>query len=120
MLGVHIERIGDLAIVECEGGVVRSEAAFELREAVTSQGDARIIVFDLSEVSAIEGGGLGMLVFVQRWAYDHSIRFKLFNPTKSVHDRLERVGSMPEFDFATLDEMLALLAGAERHYVLAA
>ena len=120
MLDVHIERIGDVAVIECEGRVVRSEAAFKIREAVTSQGDARIIVLDLSEVSAIEGGGLGMLMFLQRWAFDHNIRFKLFNPTKSVHDRLERAGSMPEFDIATLDEMVALLAGAEMQYALAA
>jgi len=35
MLDVHIEKIGDLAIVECEGRVVRSEAAFQLHEAIT-------------------------------------------------------------------------------------
>src|ERR1700730_15282314 len=48
MLSVSIENIGDLAVIECEGRVVRSEAAFRLREAVTSQQDARIIVLDLS------------------------------------------------------------------------
>jgi hypothetical protein len=67
MLTVQIETLGDLAVVECEGRIVRSEAAFELRKGVNSQSDARIIVLDLSEVSAIEGGGLGMLVFLQRW-----------------------------------------------------
>ena len=28
MLDLHIEKIGDLAVVECEGKIVRSEAAF--------------------------------------------------------------------------------------------
>jgi anti-anti-sigma regulatory factor len=120
MMSVAIENIGDLAVIECEGRVVRSEAAFRLREAVTSQQDARIIVLDLSEVRAIEGGGLGMLVFLQRWAYDHDVRLKLFNPTKSVQDRLEHASSMPEFDIATLDEMMALLARADSRYALAA
>jgi anti-anti-sigma regulatory factor len=91
MLDVHIEKIGELAVVECEGRVLQNEGAFTLWEAVTSQRNARIIVVDLSEVRAVEGGGLGMLVFLQRWAHDHDIRFKLFNPTKSVHDRLERL-----------------------------
>ena len=59
MLSVQIENIGDMAVVECEDRVVRSEDAFKLREAVTSQRDARTIVLDLSEVHAIEGGGLG-------------------------------------------------------------
>jgi len=99
---------------------VQSEAALKLREAVTSQRDARIIVLDLSEVRAIEGGGLGMLVLLQRWAYDHDIRLKLFNPTKSVQDRLDHASSMREFDIATLDEMMALLARADSRYALAA
>jgi anti-anti-sigma factor len=114
MLDVHVEKIGDLAIVECEGRVVRSEAAFELRQAITSQRDARIIVLDLSEVSTIEGGGLGMLVFLLRWTYDHDIRLKLFNPTKSVQDRLERTNSIPDFEIATRDEVVAFLASAAK------
>ncbi len=110
MLGIHIENIGDIAIVECEDRIVRSEAAFKLREAVTSQRDARILVLDLSEVRAIEGGGLGMLLFLQRWTHEHDIRLKLFNPTNSVRDRLERANSLLQFDIATLEEMMALLA----------
>src|SRR5713226_10720411 len=110
MLDLHVEKIGELAVVECEGRVVRSEAAFKLREAVTSQRDARILVLDLSEVRAIEGGGLGMLLFLQRWAHEHDIRLKLFNPTNSVRDRLNRANSILQFDIATLEEMMALLA----------
>jgi anti-anti-sigma regulatory factor len=108
MLRVNIENIGEMAVIECEGRIVRSEAAFKLRDAVNSQKDARIIVLDLSEVSAIEGGGLGMLVFLQRWAHDHDIRLKLFNPHQSVRDRLEHVSSMQAFEIATHDEMMAL------------
>lgn len=113
MLSVHIENIGDLAVIECDGRIVRSGAAFRLRDAVTSQRDARIIVVDLSEVSAIEGGGLGMLAFLQRWAFDHDIQFKLFNPSGLVRLRLDQASHMSEFDIATLDEMKALLAHAE-------
>ncbi len=120
MLSVHIDNIGEMAVIECEGRIVRSEAAFELRKAVTLQSDARIIVLDFSEVSAIEGGGLGMLVFLQRWARDHDIRLKLFNPRRSVRERLEHASSMREFDIATLDEMMALLACADRLYAQAA
>ena len=35
MLKLNIDNIGDLAIVECEGRIVQSEAAFKLRDAVT-------------------------------------------------------------------------------------
>jgi ABC-type transporter Mla MlaB component len=119
MLDVYIETIGELAVVECEGRVVQNDAALTLWEAVTSQRNARTIVLDLSEVCAVEGGGLGMLLFLQRWAHDHDIRFKLFNPTKSVHDRLECSNSMAELDIATVDEVLALLNSADRPYALA-
>ncbi len=115
MLTVHIENIGELAVIECAGRIVRSEAAFKLRGAVTSQGDSQAIVLDLSEVSAIEGGGLGMVVFLQQWAQDHEIQFKLFNPRLSVQERLDGVHSIRESDILTLDEMMALLARANRH-----
>jgi hypothetical protein len=109
MLRVHVEKIGDVAVGESEGRVVRSDAAFRLRNAVTSLRDVQIIVVDLSEVRAIEGGGPDMLTFLDRWAQDHDIQFKLFNSTMSVHDRLEAAKSMPAFDFATLHEMVALV-----------
>jgi anti-anti-sigma regulatory factor len=120
MLSVHVENIGDMAVVECEGRIVRSEAAFKLREAVMSQRDSRIVVLDLSEVGVVEGGGLGMLLFLQRWAHEHDIRLKLFNPTDSVRYRLERANSMPQFDIANLEEVIALLALADSRYALAA
>jgi len=120
MLSIRIENIGEMAVIECEGRIVRSEAALELRKAVTLQSDARIIVLDLSEVTAIEGGGLGMLVCLQRWAHDHDIRFKLFNPRQPVWHKLEHTSSMRGFDIATLDEMMALLACADGRYAQAA
>ena len=43
-----------------------------------------------------------MLVFLKRWAPDHDIRPKLFNPRQVVRQRLERVNSMREFEFATI------------------
>jgi anti-anti-sigma regulatory factor len=118
MLKVNIDNIGDLAIVECEGRIVQSEAAFKLRDAVRSQSDARTVVLELTEVRALDG--LGMLIFLQRWARDHGIRLKLFNPSKSVRERLKVVSSISEFDIPTLDEMMALLGHADSRYTLAA
>jgi len=119
LLNVNIEKIGDLAVVECEGRLIRSEAAIKLREAVTSQRDARIVVLELSEVHAIEGTGLGMLVFLRRWAREHDIRFMLFDPSKCVRDGLKRVRSISEFYIPTLDDMFALLAYADSQYAAA-
>jgi hypothetical protein len=32
MLKLHIERIGDMAVIHCEGRIVQSDATFKLRE----------------------------------------------------------------------------------------
>jgi hypothetical protein len=53
MWDLGIKRIVELALVECKGRIVRSEAAFKLRKAVLCLGDPRIIVLDFSKVSAI-------------------------------------------------------------------
>jgi anti-anti-sigma regulatory factor len=120
MLNLAMEKIGELALVVCQGRIVRSEAAFQLRALIMSLRDAPIIVLDLSEVSAVEGGGLGMLVFLQRWAYDEGIQLKLFNPIRAVQDRLERAGPIPAFAFSSRYELMALLANADRSFKLAA
>ncbi len=112
MLDLHVENIGDLAVIECEGRLVRSEAAFELREAVLSQENARTILLDLTEVYAIEGGGLGMLGVLQKWAFDRGIRFRLFNPASSVRNRLEHCDWM-EFHISSFDDVMNVLAEAE-------
>jgi anti-anti-sigma regulatory factor len=120
VLTIYIENIGDMAVIECEGRIVQSEDALKLRKAVNLQADARTIVLNLSEVSAIAGGGLGMLVFLQRWGQDHDIQLKLFNPRQSVRSMLEHASSMRDFDIVTLDEMTALLAIANGRYARAA
>ncbi len=120
MFSVYIDNIGEMAVIECSGRLVRSEAGLKLREALTSQENARIIVLDLSEVPVVGGSGLGMLVFLQHWTLVRHIRLKIFNPRQSVRESLNQVNSMQAFDIATLDEMMALLAGADRQYARAA
>lgn len=120
MLNVKIENIGELAVVECQGKIVEREAALKLRQAVTSQADARIVVLELSEVHSIAGGGLGMLVFLRRWARVHNVRFLLFNPSKSVRSGLKRIRSISEFYIPSMDEMMALLVYASSPHALVA
>ena len=109
MLKVSIENIGDVAVIHCEGRVVQSAAAFRLRDAVTQQRNARVVLLDLSDVQAVEGGGLGMLVFLQRWTSEHGIQFKVFDPPAFVRQRLEQVRSASELEIAGTSEVLALL-----------
>jgi anti-anti-sigma regulatory factor len=91
MPSVHIDNRGETAIVECAGRFVRNESAFKLRDAVTSQTNARVVVLDLTDMHALGGGGLGTLVLLQKWAQDHDIQFKLFNPSGPVLEKLKHV-----------------------------
>jgi anti-anti-sigma regulatory factor len=115
MPSVHIDKVGEMAIIECAGRFVRTETAFKLRDAVTSQTDAHVVVLDLTEIHAIGGGGLGMLVLLQRWVQDHGIRFKLFNPCRPVRDKLKHV----DFEIATLEQMMTLLSRVDSEYARA-
>jgi anti-anti-sigma regulatory factor len=103
---VHVDTVGEMAIIECAGKFVRAEAAFKLRDAVTSQAEARVVVLDLTEMRAIGGGGLGTLLLLHKWAQDHNIRLTLFNPSAPVWDKLRHV----DFEIATLYQMIDILS----------
>ena|SRR5215813_10165345 len=120
MFTINTDRIGDAAVVECGGKLIDSSDAFRLRDAVISGADAKIVVLDLSEVYAVEGGGIGILVFLQRWTRDHDIRLTLFNPSPSVRRRLELASAMSDFDIVGLPELMALLGQPEHYYPVAA
>jgi anti-anti-sigma regulatory factor len=120
MWAIHVENLSDLAIVDCKGRIVRSDAVFKLRDVVLAQAESRIIALDLSEVEAIGGGGLGMLAFLDRWARDHDIQFKLFSPSLEVVDGLVCNRSILSFEIASFHEMRAILAHSSSRYSVAA
>jgi len=120
MLTIHVENLNDLAVVECKGRIVTSDAVFKLRDVVRAQVNARIIALDLSEVKAIGGGGLGMLAFLERWARDNNIQFKLFSPSRAVLEGLVRNRSILDFEIASFHEMMGILSNSDNTYSLAA
>src|ERR1019366_3570834 len=102
MFNLNVEKIGKVVVVHCEGRLVRSDAAFRLRDAVTQQRAARVVLLDLSGVEALEAGGLGMLLFLQMWTRDHGIQFKVFDPPAGV-------GQSLAVEIAGMGEVLSLL-----------
>jgi anti-anti-sigma regulatory factor len=115
MPSVHVDKVGEMAIVECAGRFVRTENALKLRDAVTSQTDAHVVILDLTEMHAIGGGGLGMLVLLQKWAQDRGIRFKVFNPCSPVRNRLKHI----DCEIASLEQMMTLLSRVDGEYARA-
>jgi anti-anti-sigma regulatory factor len=116
MLAIRDENLGDLTVVECKGRIVQSDSVFKLRDVVQAQATARIIALDLSQVKAIGGGGLGMLVFLARWARQHGIRLKLFSPSTSVLEGLVQNRSILNFEIASFREMMDILAQSDSRY----
>jgi anti-anti-sigma regulatory factor len=115
-----VEKLGDLAIVDCKGRIVAGDAVLRLRDAVMELGSASVIALDLYEVQAIGGAALGMLGFLQRWANEHHIRLKLFSPSRAVISELERFRQTLDLDIASLHEMMTILSRADRRYSMAA
>ena len=109
MLNLTVEKIGKVAVLHCEGRIVRSDAAFRLRDAVTQQRRASVVLLDLSGVKALEGGGLGMLLFLQMWTRAHGIQFKVFDPPTGIRQSLERISSAAAVEIAGTGEVLSLL-----------
>jgi anti-sigma B factor antagonist len=87
MLGVAIQDSGKTAVVHSLGRIVVGETE-ALRKAVLAQ-NRRTVVLDLTGVDAIDGSGIGLLVFLQGWARAAGVDLQLVNPTRSVRELLE-------------------------------
>ena len=103
MLKVHAKNLGTVAILCLQGRVVRSETA-ALRNAVGSHSDANAVVLDLAKVSAIDAGGLGVMLELREQAQSKGIEFRLINVTKLVSRILE---------ITRLDSVFEVTSGAE-------
>ena len=89
-LRIKFEQTSDVAVVRCGGRLVRGKALHFLKDAVTSLSGLRVIVLDLSEVEMLDGGGLGMLVFLHKCSRAAGIQLKLVNPSSFVLEMLTR------------------------------
>ena len=114
-LQIKHEKSGDVAVLQCAGRIVRGNALCTLREAVTMQENVRIIVLDLSEVEMLDGGGLGMFVFLLNWTRGNGIQMKLVNPSSLVREMLDRTRLTCVFDISSVDDAVGILCSADRN-----
>jgi anti-anti-sigma factor len=89
MLNVTIQHSEDMAVLRCVGRIVAGDEADILRKAVLSQANRRTVVLDLTRVDAIDGGGMGVLLFLRGWARATEVNLKLMNPTSRVRELFE-------------------------------
>ena len=103
MLRVTIQKLGDLAILHCQGRIVRGQETSVLCAAVRQNG--RNVLLDLRKVDGIDAGGLGVLVSLRAAGF----RLKLMEPTAHVRrilslTKLDSIFEICESESA--DEML--------------
>ena len=115
MLTVRTERAGDVAVVKCVGRIVRGQED-ALRNSVQAEKLARIIVLDLTEVEALDAGGLNLLVSLHRWTEGNRAHLKLVNPRPFVHEMLTRTHLDCVFDISTFSDALAVLGGCQHRH----
>ena len=108
MLTVRSERADDLAVLKCNGRIVRGQEIV-LESAVLEQKLAHTVLLDLTGVEAVDAGGLTLLVSLHRWAESNAIHLKLVNPRPFVYEMLTRTHLDCVFDISTFEHALAVL-----------
>ncbi len=84
----EIANAPDVAVVRCSGRIVQGDGTDRLLRAVMVQ-EGRHIEIDLSGVSEIDAGGLGVLVALERWARRNERTLQFVNPPQRVRRALE-------------------------------
>src|SRR5437763_15924186 len=88
MLTVRVERAEDVAIVTVSGRIVRGEES-KLESVVLAQEFARMVVLDLSDVEALDAGGVSLLVSLHRWTEGRRAHLKRVSQRPFVYDMLK-------------------------------
>ncbi len=92
MLNVTVQKLGNVAILRCQGRIVRGRETAILCAAV--QQHRRDVILDLRKVDAIDAAGIGVLVSLQA----AGIYLRLMAPSEQVREilRLTKLDSIFE------------------------
>jgi len=106
VLNVTVQKLGDVAILRCQGRIVRGQETAILCAAVQQQG--RDVILDLRKVDAIDAAGIGVLVSLQA----AGIYLRLMAPNEQIREilRLTKLGSIFEIcESESIGEVLELV-----------
>jgi anti-anti-sigma factor len=88
MLKVESRKLETVAVLNLHGQIVNGETDI-LRHAVQSLSETSAVILDLARVTAVDAGGLGVLLELRQQAEAKGIRFELTNVTRWVSRVLE-------------------------------
>jgi anti-anti-sigma factor len=108
-LEFQVERLQDVAVVNCSGRMVRGPALDQLRRSVEQLERVRVLVLDVSDVDHLDAGGLGTLLLLRRWAARNGASMKLVNPPVFFRRLLEATHLNSVFEISSLKEAICIL-----------
>jgi anti-anti-sigma factor len=118
MLKVHEKNLGNVAILCVQGRIVNGETEI-LRKAVRSLSDVSAVILDLARVTAVDAGGLGVMLELRQQAELKGIRFELMNVTQWVRRVLEVTRLDSVFQITSAIEFFPAVSRGRRASVLA-
>jgi anti-sigma B factor antagonist len=104
MLNIRVERRNETTVVHCSGRIDFGEGLTRLRETLITEMSSRVILLDLSRVTAIDAAGLGLLSFLHTRAAGRGCALKLVAPSPQVRNLLT---------LTRLDSVLMIVGAAE-------
>jgi anti-anti-sigma factor len=108
-LKFQVERLQDVAVVNCSGRMVRGAALDQLRRRIEQMERVRVLVLDVSNVDHLDAGGLGTLLLVRRWVARNGASMKLVNPPAFFRRLLEATHLNSVFEVSSLKEAICIL-----------
>jgi anti-anti-sigma factor len=112
-LQYQIERVEDVAVVQCSGRMVRGASLDRFRRHIEQLDRLRMLVLDLSELQQLDAGGLSTLLVVRRWAILNSARLKLVNPPDFCRRLLYTTRLHCVFEISSLKDAIGILRSAQ-------
>ena len=88
MLKVQAEKFGSVAVLSLQGQFVNGETEI-LRNSVHSLAATSAVILDLSRVTTVDAGGLGVMLALREQVEAKGIHFKLMNIPSQVGRVLE-------------------------------
>lgn len=89
MLVVNIHNLENGVLLRCTGRIVAGEEVNILRSVALAHSDREQIVLDLTNVSFLDGAGIGMLAFLQGRVRNTGLHLRIQNPSRHVRELLE-------------------------------
>lgn len=113
MLRVDTHKLGEVTVLRCAGRLY-AEDGERLRQAIEGQPPAAVSVLDVAGITAIDAGGLGLLVSLQSWCRERGARLKLMNLTPRVERLLDVTKLRGVLEVCSAQDVLELMCRAIR------